>query len=160
MKFESFEKKLEIPAYLSCDFEAYLSKDDVDESNGAYRKHCPIAYGIQVVISKSFKHLPCFQKFVDHPTIINHWSEGKNLGREFIQTILKLGRELLSIIQDTNIPLIWRAGEKEAFENATVCHICEKEIKGDQIKVADHCHLSGNFRGNYTIKLFVILIIK
>ena len=34
-----------------------------------------------------------------------------------------------------------------AFRNATHCHICEEPFKASDVRVRDHCHLSGRFRG-------------
>ena len=55
--------------------------------------------------------------------------------------------------------------EKINYENATHCHICEKELGED--KVIDHCHLTGKYRGaahnecnlNYKIPKFFPVII-
>ena len=41
--------------------------------------------------------------------------------------------------------IIWKEGEKEAFEKTDICWFCEEKI--EEGKVADHCHLTGKFRG-------------
>ena len=51
-----------------------------------------------------------------------------------------------------------------AFENAEICHICNKKLDND--KVRDHCHLTGKYRGaahdyrnkNYQIPKFFPVI--
>ena len=35
--------------------------------------------------------------------------------------------------------------DEKIFNEATVCHICEKQLGSDRVR--DHCHLSGGFRG-------------
>ena len=35
--------------------------------------------------------------------------------------------------------------DKTAYDNSTLCHICNEELGKD--KVRDHCHLSGKFLG-------------
>ena len=35
--------------------------------------------------------------------------------------------------------------DKMAYDNFTLCHICNEELGED--RVCDHCHLSGKFRG-------------
>ena len=37
-------------------------------------------------------------------------------------------------------------GEKKEFRKNSTCHICEEKVEGD-VKVRDHCHLTGKFRG-------------
>lgn len=38
--------------------------------------------------------------------------------------------------------------EENAFQIADKCHICEKKYDKDDIKVRDHSHLTGKFRGS------------
>ena len=35
--------------------------------------------------------------------------------------------------------------DKMAYDNFTLCHICNEELGEDRVR--DHCHLSGKFRG-------------
>ena len=35
--------------------------------------------------------------------------------------------------------------DKMAYDNTTLCHICNEELGEDRVR--DHCHLSGKFRG-------------
>ena len=37
-------------------------------------------------------------------------------------------------------------GEKKEFRKNSICHICEEKIEGE-VKVRDHCHLTGKYRG-------------
>ena len=54
--------------------------------------------------------------------------------------------------------------DETAFENAEICHICDKKLDND--KVRDHCHLTGKYRGvahdhcnkNYQIPKFFFVI--
>ena len=43
-------------------------------------------------------------------------------------------------------PMSLTKGEKKEFRKNSICHICEEKIEGD-IKVRDHCHLTGKYRG-------------
>ena len=40
-----------------------------------------------------------------------------------------------------------REGENEYFENSSKCGICDNSYFGGDIKVRDHCHISGKYRG-------------
>ena len=37
--------------------------------------------------------------------------------------------------------------ERDYIDNATTCHICEKDREQDDIYVADHCQVTGKFMG-------------
>ncbi|XP_065677516.1 uncharacterized protein LOC136092866 [Hydra vulgaris] len=41
--------------------------------------------------------------------------------------------------------MIFTPKEKEKFDNAEKCYICEKDLKEDKVK--DHCHITGKYRG-------------
>ena len=41
--------------------------------------------------------------------------------------------------------MIFGKKEKELYDSATVCHICEGELGNDRGR--DHCHLTGKYRG-------------
>ena len=38
--------------------------------------------------------------------------------------------------------------DKEKFQKAAKCHICEKEYSDKDIRVGDHCHIIGKYRGS------------
>ena len=35
--------------------------------------------------------------------------------------------------------------DREAYNAATTCHVCEKPLAGDSVR--DHCHITGKYRG-------------
>ncbi|XP_050465071.1 uncharacterized protein LOC126858636 [Cataglyphis hispanica] len=39
------------------------------------------------------------------------------------------------------------ADERERFRDATNCHVCERPFESEDIRVRDHCHLTGRYRG-------------
>ena len=41
--------------------------------------------------------------------------------------------------------MIYTEADKDTFNKATHCHICEKPLEADTVR--DHCHLTGTFRG-------------
>ena len=42
--------------------------------------------------------------------------------------------------------MIFTAEDQCAFEQATICWICQGEFVGSQKKVRDHCHFTGKYR--------------
>jgi len=43
--------------------------------------------------------------------------------------------------------MIFNKDDKRNFEEAAVCHICNRPFEAGEEKVRDHCHLIGKFRG-------------
>lgn len=43
--------------------------------------------------------------------------------------------------------MISAEGDISNFENAVICHICDKGFNDEDRKVRDHCHSSGKSRG-------------
>lgn len=41
---------------------------------------------------------------------------------------------------DVNLPLVVTPFQESLFQQATICHICNKPFKQGQTKVRDHCH--------------------
>ena len=38
--------------------------------------------------------------------------------------------------------------DKQDFKKASKCHICDKEYSETDIRVSDHCHVTGKYRGS------------
>ena len=47
-----------------------------------------------------------------------------------------------------NKPLIMTKENKRDFKKATKCYICDKPYNNNDIRVRDHCHITGEFRGS------------
>lgn len=43
--------------------------------------------------------------------------------------------------------MIWDDNTSQEFEEAKSCHICNEVFSTNDMKVRDHCHVSGKFRG-------------
>ena len=63
----------------------------------------------------------------------------------FLKTLVKCGDKIRDILKDEKKMIITKKQEVE-FQNATICHICEKPI-GNETKVRDHDHITGLYRG-------------
>ena len=45
-------------------------------------------------------------------------------------------------------PLRMTKEDEEEFQKANECHICDKKYTYEDIKVRDHCHITGKYRGS------------
>ncbi|XP_031355217.1 uncharacterized protein LOC116179559 [Photinus pyralis] len=121
------------------DLECILEKcDKVNLPNANttfYQKHTPfsIAFYLKCSYDESLSKLfsyrgpDCIQWFIKRLREIADWAN------EIVNTIVPM--EVLSPHQMQN------------YLNAIVCHICEKPFTEDQIKVRDHHHMTGRYRG-------------
>ena len=72
----------------------------------------------------------------------------KNAVHEFIEAILSEYRYCREVIKKHfNKDLIMSTKEKERFQLANSCSICDKLFDVGDEKVRDHCHITGKYRG-------------
>ncbi len=69
---------------------------------------------------------------------------------DFIQTLKGEGQKLSEILHKRSEEFKKPKLEKDewyTFQNAKKCHFCKVEFTDEDIKVRDHCHVTGKFRG-------------
>ena len=52
------------------------------------------------------------------------------------------------IVTEFQKPLQMTDEEEELFEAAEECHICGKKYLDTEVRVRDHCHITGQYRGS------------
>ena len=52
------------------------------------------------------------------------------------------------IEKEFNKPMRMRKDDEEKFKKAEECHICNKKYTDKDIRVRDHCHITGKYRGS------------
>ena len=57
------------------------------------------------------------------------------------------GRGSVEALHEDQKPINLPPEEEETFRDASHCHICQQSLDG-RIRVRDHCHLTGRFRGD------------
>ena len=50
--------------------------------------------------------------------------------------------------KEFNKPLRMTKDNEEVFQKAETCHICDKKYTVNDIRVRDHCHITGKYRGS------------
>ena len=131
MSFKSHKNKLFRPFIVHADFEATLEKTQDDEK---VAKHVPNSVGVAFVCSfdpsRNF-----YRKF-----------SGEGFLVEFLSFLKDLAEDCISEMQK-NERMVMTKADWKAFNNAEVCHICEKPFGEEEEKVRDHDHRTGQFRG-------------
>jgi hypothetical protein len=67
--------------------------------------------------------------------LVHTLKEGQNLSQILNERLKKFKNHDLSL------------GEEKEFQSANECHFCKMEFTDDDLKVRDHCHITGRFRG-------------
>ena len=145
LKFTSIEKQLKAPFVVYADFECALEKHitpdtrqgitDEKQKEFAYQEHVPVSYSYKIVsIDPGFVH---DQKLYKGPSAAEH----------FLDTLQAESRDIFKKYITNPKPLMLSDKDEMAFQYASKCHICERDFVENDVKVRDHCHILGCYRG-------------
>lgn len=160
LTFNNFQKQLKVPFVIYADFETILAPLDtgnpVPNPGGPYTvttcEHKPYSFAYFVKCSYDDN----FSKFEIY--------RGEDAVDVFIQ---RLDRDVYNIYLNCLKHVVPMKdlvpAEIQNFNDAVSCHICDRPFDGFDVKVKDHDHLSGGYRGaahsicnlNYKIPKFI-----
>ena len=142
--FRNFQKQQAAPFVIYADFEALLEKVDSCQPSDkksyteAYQKHTDCGYGYKVVC--------CYDDEYSKPVQIYR---GENAVYKFMENMLEEVDWCKQTMEEQfNKPLVMTEEDEVDFQKATKCHICDRQYQGKDIRVRDHCHITGEFRGS------------
>ena len=138
--FRNFQKMMHVPVVGYADFESILKPISGKKGGGGTVKtheHIPCGFAFHLV-SPFLQMEPVLKRAKD---------ETEELPKDFIRELIScVKRAHLNLPKKEMFPLTNQ--EWKSFREATVCWLCRKEFeKGDLVKVRDHCHFTGKFRG-------------
>ena len=74
---------------------------------------------------------------------------GKDVVKNFINSMIEESKYCTNIMKKHfNKELVMTKKDDENFENSTKCWICDNVCIDDDVKVRDHCHITGKYRGS------------
>ena len=142
--FKNHHKQLPVPFVIYADFEALTEKIQGCRPNNeksyteAYQKHTDCGYGYKVVC--------CYDDKYSKPVQIHR---GENAVHKFMENMLKEVNWCKSQMKKHfNKPLKMTMENEIDFKKAIKCHICDQQYTDKDIRVRDHCHITGKFRGS------------
>ena len=142
--FKNHHKQLSVPFVIYADFEAITEKvSGCQPSNEksyteAYQKHTDCGYGYKVVC--------CYDDKYSKPVQIYR---GENAVHKFMENMLEEVNWCKSKMKKHfNKPLKMTKENETDFQKAIKCHICDIKYTNKDIRVRDHCHITGKFRGS------------
>ena len=142
--FKNHHKQLPVPFVIYADFEALTEKIQECQPNNeksyteAYQKHTDCGYGYKVVC--------CYDDKYSKPLQIHR---GENAVHKFMENMLEEVNWCKSKMKKHfNKPLKMTMENEIDFKKAIKCHICDQQYTDKDIRVRDHCHITGKFRGS------------
>ena len=93
-----------------------------------------------------YKLVCCYDDKYSKPLIIYR---GEKAVYGFLEDMLKEVKYCKKVMKkEFNKPLKMTKDDENKFEKAEECYICNKKYTDEDIKVRDHCHITGNYRGS------------
>ena len=151
LNFQNHFKKLPIPFIIYADFECFAKPINSCQPNPnksfteSYQKHEPSGYCLYLKGLDGMKD--------NYKPIVNtKKTEDEDISEKFIKHVRKLTHMIYQTYFSNSKPLKLTPQEQKDFQSAKVCHICEQELNIDKetgqiLKVRDHCHFTGEYRG-------------
>src|SRR5688572_24293129 len=141
--FRNYYRKMRVPFVVYADFESFIKPIDTCQPNpntsytNKYQKHVPSSFCY---------YIKCFDDdlYSQAPVTYTAENDDDDVAQIFIDTLIE---NIKDIYKRFKFPkkMIFRKKDKELYDSATVCHICEGELGDDRVR--DHCHLTGKYRG-------------
>ena len=139
-KFENFERKTESPFMIYADFGSILAPEDNGKQNS--NESCTNKYQNHVVCSYGYKLVPVDDKF-SKP--FKSYLRCEDAVYNFISSMIEESKYFRNVMKKE---LIITKEDKEDFKNSTKRWICDNDYIDNDVKVRDHCHITGKYRGS------------
>ena len=140
LKFKNFAHQMRVKFCIYADFESMLPKvttcdPDPRESNTTpVQKHIPCGFCYKVVCSN--------ERYSKEPVVYR----GPDTVKHFLHAMQKEERYILNTLKKVE-PMSLTPEDEQAFQAATLCHICDKPLGNDKVRDHDHLQQGHNYRG-------------
>ena len=146
LKFKNFKNTQRHPFVISADFECFTKPLDFNTANTAntikYQHHEPSGFCFYVKCSEK-------NVYDREPILYTKQNEHDDISKKFVECLESTLRDIDELYENPK-KMIYGREEKAKYKNASQCYICQKDFNSEDkglIKVRDHCHLTGRYRG-------------
>ena len=151
LNFKNHFKKLPIPFVIYADFECFTKPINSCQPNPnksftqGYQKHEPSGY---CLFLKGLDGMEIKYK----PIAYTKKTDDEDISKKFIKHVLLLTDMIYRKYYSNPKPLKLTPQEEKEFQSAKMCHICKQDLNvgektGEILKVREHCHFTGKYRG-------------
>lgn len=137
LRFTNYFNKEWVPFTIYADLECLLTKTE-GYHRGARLYQCHRPFTVGFYIHCRYDASLCSYHSYRGDTGCTEW-----FARELHSLSDRLERKLNVIVPMNQLTV----EEEKQFKRATHCHICERSFNVNDMKVRDHCHLTGRYRG-------------
>ena len=137
IRFKNHYKKLKAPFVIYADFECLTEKtgsvSTKVQNTYNYQHHKPCGFMINLVNSIDNSSEPFLYR-------------GEDCMDVFVQKMIEVKEKVMDKMKE-NKPMLFNNNNQIDFNNATHCFICGNAFEAGDVKVRDHCHFTGRYRG-------------
>ena len=144
ISFIHHNRSMKVPFVVYADFEAFTEEISTCEPNQRssftqkYQRHQPSGFCFKIV---------CFdERYNKKPVLFRAKSGEEDISAIFVE-MLEQDIKRIQEKFDFSKKMIFTFKDKDDFEKAKICWICQKEFGEREKKVRDHCHFTGKYRG-------------
>ena len=151
LKFNNFHKQLPVPFVIYADFEAITKKVQGCEQSEEMKKDkdrrsYTEAYQTQEDCGYGYKVVCCYDdKYNKYTRIYRR----ENAVYKLMEKMLEEVEYCKAVIKKHfNKPLVMTEVDEQYFKTMDGCHICGEKYTDEDVRIRDHCHITGKFRGS------------
>ena len=151
LKFNNFHKQLPVPFVIYADFESITKKvqgcKQSEEMNNEKNKRLYTeAYQTHEDCGSAYRVICCYDDEYSEDICIYR---GENTVYIFMEKMLEEVEYCKTVIKKHfNKPLVMTEVDEQHFKTMDGCHICGEKYADKDVRVRDHCHITGKFRGS------------
>ena len=151
LNFKNFYKQLPVPFVIYADFEAITKKvqgceQSEEMKNEKNKRSYTEAYQTHEDCGSAYKVVCCYDDKYSKDSCIYR---GENAVYKFMEQMLEEVKYCKDVIKKNfNKPLVMTEDDKMRFKLMDECYICGEKYVEKDVRVRDHCHITGKFRGS------------
>lgn len=140
-EFSNHKNELKIPFIVYADTEAILKSPETP----VFSENCSTQAHQQHEVHSIAYYFKCGN---DYSKSYYASKRGENCVDWFMNELKEIATKVFTLLQAKK-PINLSEKEEQQFKEATICHICKKAFENTptHVRVRDHCHISGLFRG-------------